>query len=88
MVPRGTARKLRRQAERAGKAWAEVPRATREHFLLHELDDDACCIHCGFDGAEEYHLRVSTVHPHARMPAPFWAVYCERRTERARKWSD
>lgn len=23
----------------------------------HELDHDACCIHCGHDGAEEHHLR-------------------------------
>lgn len=23
----------------------------------HEFDDDACCIHCGHDGAEEAHLR-------------------------------
>ena len=23
----------------------------------HEWDDDACCIHCGFDGAEWRHLR-------------------------------
>jgi hypothetical protein len=22
----------------------------------HELDDDACCIHCGFDGAEDWWL--------------------------------
>jgi hypothetical protein len=25
----------------------------------HEWDDDAVCIHCGFDGAEDSHLRNS-----------------------------
>ena len=24
--------------------------------LPHEWDDDACCIHCGHDGAESWHL--------------------------------
>lgn len=27
-----------------------------EQQLPHEWDDDACCIHCGFDGAEAWHL--------------------------------
>jgi hypothetical protein len=24
--------------------------------MPHEWDDDGCCIHCGFDGAEDYWL--------------------------------
>ena len=24
--------------------------------LPHEWDDDAICIHCGFDGAEDFHI--------------------------------
>ena len=26
----------------------------------HEFDEDACCIHCGFDGAEWYWWRHNT----------------------------
>jgi hypothetical protein len=25
---------------------------TPETVQVHEFDDDACCVHCGFDGAE------------------------------------
>jgi len=25
--------------------------------LSHEWDDDACCIYCGFDGAEDHWLK-------------------------------
>ena len=34
-----------------------------EHQLTHrphEFDDDACCIHCGFDGAEWAHWKRNT----------------------------
>ena len=30
--------------------------APQPHRLPHEWDDDACCIHCGHDGAESRHL--------------------------------
>jgi hypothetical protein len=43
------------------------------------LDDDGCCRYCGFDAVEEYHLRVTTVPPHAREPKPDYAKYCDRR---------
>lgn len=26
----------------------------------HEWDDDGCCIHCGFDGAEWWHWKHNT----------------------------
>lgn len=26
----------------------------------HKLDEDACCIHCGFDAAEHWHWRHNT----------------------------
>lgn len=26
----------------------------------HEYDDDGCCIHCGFDGAEWWHWKRNT----------------------------
>ncbi len=39
----------------------------------HEWDDDGCCLHCGFDGAEWHWWRFSTyegrAQPEARMPA-------------------
>lgn len=44
----------------------------------HELDEDAVCVHCGFDAAEEHHLRVTIVPPHAREKKPAYAVYCDR----------
>ena len=28
--------------------------------IKHEYDDDGCCIHCGFDGAEWYWWKTST----------------------------
>lgn len=38
----------------------------------HEWDDDGCCIHCGFDGAEWHWWKHSTyegrAQPEARMP--------------------
>lgn len=38
----------------------------------HDFDDDACCIHCGFDGAEWHHWRHNTwegrAQPEARQP--------------------
>lgn len=45
----------------------------------HELDEDACCIHCGFDAAEEHHLRMS-VPSYRRPPKPLWAIYCHKRS--------
>ena len=26
----------------------------------HEFDEDACCVHCGFDGAEWHHWKYNT----------------------------
>ena len=38
----------------------------------HEWDDDGCCIHCGFDGAEWHWWKHSTyegrAQPEARQP--------------------
>lgn len=38
----------------------------------HDWDDDGCCIHCGFDGAEWHWWKHSTyegrAHPEARQP--------------------
>ena len=38
----------------------------------HEFDDDACCIHCGFDGAEWWHWQKMTnegrANPDAKEP--------------------
>jgi hypothetical protein len=47
--------------------------------LGHVWDDDACCIYCGFDAAEEYHLRITCVEPGERQPQPDWATYCKKR---------
>lgn len=47
--------------------------------LTHEYDDDCCCVWCGFDAAEEYHLRVTSKPSHAREPAPDFAIYCDSR---------
>lgn len=49
--------------------------------LPHEFDDDACCIHCGFDGAEEWWLRVACTPDYAREPIPDYARWCEKRNE-------
>ena len=49
----------------------------------HEWDDDACCEHCGFDGAEAQHLRQHT-HPDDRQPAPEYEIYCEVRERQER----
>lgn len=46
----------------------------------HVFDDDGCCEFCGFDGAEEWHLRVFSTPPHAREPKPDYAIYCDVRT--------
>lgn len=27
----------------------------QNQYLPHEWDDDGCCVHCGFDGAEHWH---------------------------------
>jgi hypothetical protein len=50
----------------------------RQHWNLkkqrteHEFDDDAACIHCGFDGAEWHHWKHNTyegkAHPETKMP--------------------
>ncbi|MEY2689154.1 MAG: hypothetical protein RL375_3352 [Pseudomonadota bacterium] len=38
----------------------------------HEFDDDACCVHCGFDGAEWHHWKHNThegrSQPEAKQP--------------------
>jgi len=37
----------------------------------HELDDDGCCIYCGFDGAEWHWWRYHTYEGQAmQTPAP------------------
>lgn len=51
--------------------------------LRHEWDDDACCEHCGFDGAEAHWVRSQT-HPDDREPAPDYEIYCEVRERLAR----
>ena len=50
----------------------------------HEMDEDAVCIHCGADLCEEYHLRVTSMPPHAREPAPEWVKHCEDRAAKLR----
>ena len=35
----------------------------------HEFDDDACCIHCGFDGAEWHHWKHNTYEGRAQPDA-------------------
>lgn len=37
--------------------------------MKHELDDDGVCIHCGFDGAEWWHLERMK-EPENREPSP------------------
>ena len=40
-------------------------------FVPHTYDEDAVCIHCGFDGAEWHHWRFNTHEGHAmQTPAP------------------
>lgn len=46
----------------------------------HEWDDDACCIHCGLDGAEWHHLNRYARHSgDSRDPMPL----CDRRNRAA-----
>jgi hypothetical protein len=51
-----------------------MPAVTENQTMLrrHEWDDDACCIHCGFDGAEWSHLKHNTwqgrAEPEAKPP--------------------
>ena len=44
----------------------------------HEYDDDGCCVHCNFDGAEAAHLRSCT-HPDDRAPRAEYEVFCAKR---------
>jgi hypothetical protein len=75
-TPRGTARASRRQ--KMLRPWPS-PGTKKYVSQPHELDDDGCCKHCGFDAVEEYHLRVMSVPPHAREPKPDYATYCDHR---------
>lgn len=47
--------------------------------LPHELDDDACCVHCGYDGAEVHHQVKLGVYE--RTDSDRW---CEERERKAR----
>lgn len=44
----------------------------------HEWDEDARCIHCGFDGAEAWHLRHS-IPPHSHPKQDPSERFCSRR---------
>ena len=54
----------------------DAPVSTKEERLaalkrLHDWDDDGCCVHCGFDGAEWHHWRYSTYEGRAKQtPIP------------------
>ena len=58
---------------------AQRRRKLQPNRPMHEMDDDSCCIWCGFDAAEEYHLRVICTPEHARDPKPDFAIFCEKR---------
>jgi hypothetical protein len=45
---------------------------------LHDFDEDGICTWCGFDGAEEHHLRVNCTPAHARGPVPDFAIFCRK----------
>ena len=47
---------------------------SRSDSSQHEVDEDACCIHCGFDAAEWWHLEKHKP-KEDRQPQP----PCERR---------
>lgn len=38
----------------------------RAEWRAHEYDDDGCCVHCGFDGAEWWHWKHNTYEGLAR----------------------
>lgn len=54
----------------------------------HECDDDAICIHCGFDGAEWWHWKHMTYEgkasEQAEPPCTEWNE--ERRAENRRRY--
>lgn len=56
--------------------------------MTHDFDDDACCIHCGFDGAEWHHWRHNTYEGLAtRDTQPPCSEYSEyRRAENRRRY--
>lgn len=78
-TPRGSARRLRRQ--QLLRPWPDPAEQVQKHWVSqpHEPDDDGVCKHCGFDAAEEYHLRVMCVPHGAREPKPDFAKYCDKR---------
>lgn len=51
-----------------------------ERPLPHQWDEDGCCIHCGYDGAEAWH-QVKFC-GYEKTDADRW---CEVRAEKARK---
>ena len=70
----------------ASKAPKETPAApASEKPLPHEFDDDACCIHCGFDGAEWHHWKNHTWEgkgqPDAKPPLCVWPRHLRESTQ-------
>lgn len=58
------------------QASAPPPALARDEALQHEWDDDGCCLHCGFDGAEWAWWKTTyegKARPDVRMPS------CRRR---------
>jgi hypothetical protein len=62
IVPRGTMRREHRQSMHR----------TDSQYIPHSWDDEAICIHCGFDGAEWHHWKHHTYEgkaSNARIPS-------------------
>lgn len=73
-----TQRGQARKARRAQLYRAYIPAIPVEIplYISHVWDEDSCCVHCGFDGAEWWHWKHRTYEGRAsdeRMPI------CERR---------
>ncbi len=47
----------------------DASRAVETRVQRHEWDEDACCIHCGFDGAEWWHWKRNTYEGRANTEA-------------------
>lgn len=55
----------------AAQASAPPPAPAPDQAPQHEWDDDGCCLHCGFDGAEYAWWKTTyegKARPDARMP--------------------
>lgn len=72
------------QRETHRQEWlAEV--AARQFPLPHEWDEDACCIHCGFDGAEWYYWKHSTYEGRASaQKQPLCTRYADTKRDESR----